>query len=185
MKATPQAIRDVLVLTPDVHGDSRGFFVETARARELRALGIPELVQQNQSRSQCGVLRGLHYQQPYAQGKLVRCSAGRIFDVAVDLRPASTTRGRWVSALLDDVSHQQLWVPPGFAHGFLVLSDMADVCYSCSDYYCPEAEHGIAWNDPDLAIAWPELPLWVEFQLSARDRSYGRLRDQSPERLPA
>ncbi len=185
MQVNPLAIPDVLLLTPEVHGDSRGFFVETARVAELRALGIPELVQQNQSRSQCGVLRGLHYQQPYAQGKLVRCSAGCIFDVAVDLRPASPTHGRWVSAMLDDVSHQQLWVPPGFAHGFLVLSVVADVCYSCSDYYRPEAEYGIAWNDPDLAIVLPELPLGVEIQLSARDRSYGRLRDQSPERLPA
>ncbi len=185
MDVTPQAIADVLLLTPQVYGDSRGFFVETARAAELRDLGIPELVQQNQSRSQCGVLRGLHYQEPHAQGKLVRCSAGRIFDVAVDLRPASPTNGRWVSALLDDVSHQQLWVPPGFAHGFLVLSPVADVCYSCSDTYRPDAEHGIAWNDPDLAIAWPELPPGVQVQLSARDQGYGRLRDLAPEHLPA
>jgi len=184
MQVTLQDIPEVLLLTPEVHSDSRGFFIETARFRELRALGIPELVQQNQSRSQCGVLRGLHYQQPQFQGKLVRCSAGLIFDVAVDLRPSSPTFCRWVSALLDDVSHKQLWVPPGFAHGFLVLSAMADVCYSCSDYYRPDAQHGIAWNDPDLAIAWPELPAGVRLQLSARDQSFGRLRDQPREHLP-
>ena len=183
MQIIPQAIPEVLLLVPQVHGDARGFFVETARQSVLREAGIPELVQHNQSRSRQGVLRGLHYQLEQTQGKLVRCARGSVFDVAVDVRRSSPTFGRAVGVVLDDEQHHQLWVPPGFAHGFLVLSEVADFCYLCSDYYHPPSEQGIAWNDPDLQIAWPELPEGVEIQLSAKDQANPRLKDQLPEHL--
>ena len=179
----PQAIPEVLLLVPQVHGDARGFFVETARQCVLQEAGIPELVQQNQSRSRQGVLRGLHYQLQHSQGKLVRCARGSVFDVTVDLRRSSATFGQVVTCILDDETHHQLWVPPGFAHGFIVLSEIADVCYQCSDYYHPQSEQGIAWNDPDLEIVWPALPEGVDIQLSAKDRANPRLNDQPPELL--
>jgi len=185
MQIIPQAIPEVLLLVPQVHGDARGFFVETARQSVLQEAGIPELVQHNQSRSRQGVLRGLHYQLVQPQGKLVRCARGSVFDVAVDVRRGSPSFGRAVGVQLDDVQHQQLWVPPGFAHGFLVLSELADFCYACSNYYHPQSEQGIAWNDPDLQIAWPSLPPGVELQLSAKDQANPRLKDQHPECLYA
>lgn len=184
MQILPQAIPDVLLLVPQVHGDARGFFVETARQSVLQEAGIPELVQHNQSRSRQGVLRGLHYQLLQPQGKLVRCARGQVFDVAVDVRRASPTFGGVVTVVLDDKQHHQLWVPPGFAHGFLVLSEIADVCYLCSQYYHPESEQGIAWNDPDLAIPWPSLPSGVGVQLSAKDRVNPMLKNQSDQLLP-
>ncbi|MGL6134988.1 MAG: dTDP-4-dehydrorhamnose 3,5-epimerase [Prochlorococcaceae cyanobacterium] len=184
MQILPQSIPDVLLLKPKVFGDERGFFVETARQSLLDEAGIPPLLQHNQSRSRCGVLRGLHYQLVDPQGKLVRCSRGSVFDVAVDVRRGSPTFGQWVGAILDDVNHYQLWVPPGFAHGFLVLSDVADFCYLCSNYYHPASEQGIAWDDPNLAIAWPELPAGIEPQLSAKDLANPTLARQEPERLP-
>lgn len=184
MEITPQAIPDVLLLKPRVFGDARGFFVETARQTELEAAGIPPLVQHNQSRSGCGVLRGLHYQLVQPQGKLVRCARGRVFDVAVDVRRGSPSFGQWAGAILDDVDHHQLWVPPGFAHGFQVLSELADFCYLCSEYYHPASEQGIAWDDPDLAIPWPDLPEGVERQLSAKDRGNLALAAQESVRLP-
>jgi dTDP-4-dehydrorhamnose 3,5-epimerase len=184
MQIVPQSIPDVLLLQPKVFGDARGFFVETARQSVLEEAGIPPLVQHNQSRSGQGVLRGLHYQLVQPQGKLVRCSRGSVFDVAVDVRRGSPTFGQWVGALLDDVNHHQLWVPPGFAHGFLVLSETADFCYLCSNYYHPASEQGILWNDPEVAIAWPQLPEGVEPQLSAKDQANPTLAGQEAERLP-
>lgn len=183
MQIIPQTIPEVLLLVPQVYGDQRGFFVETARQSVLQEAGIPELVQHNQSRSRQGVLRGLHYQLEHTQGKLVRCARGRVFDVAVDVRRSSPSFGQAVGVVLDDQQHHQLWVPPGFAHGFLVLSEVADFCYLCSEYYHPQSEQGIAWNDPDLSIDWPPLPEGVEIQLSAKDKANPRLKDQALERL--
>jgi dTDP-4-dehydrorhamnose 3,5-epimerase len=184
MEIIPQAIPEVLLFKPRVFGDARGFFVETARQSELEAAGIPPLLQHNQSRSACGVLRGLHYQLVQPQGKLVRCARGNVFDVAVDVRRDSPSFGEWVGAVLDDVDHHQLWVPPGFAHGFLVLSEVADVCYLCSDYYHPASEQGIAWDDPELAIPWPDLPEGASPRLSAKDQVNPALAAQDPARLP-
>lgn len=184
MQIIPQAIPDVLLFVPKVFGDERGFFVETARQSLLDEAGIPPLVQHNHSRSRCGVLRGLHYQLAQPQGKLVRCSRGRVFDAAVDVRRGSPTFGQWVGAILDDVEHHQLWVPPGFAHGFLVLSEVADFCYLCSDYYLPAGEQGLAWDDPELGIVWPQLPDGHAVQLSAKDQANPRLSLQNPDALP-
>jgi dTDP-4-dehydrorhamnose 3,5-epimerase len=179
----PQSIPDVLLLVPEVHADARGFFVETGRQSVFQEAGIPDLVQQNQSRSCQGVLRGLHYQLVHSQGKLVRCSRGCVYDVVVDVRRSSPTFAQALGVLLDDVEHHQLWVPPGFAHGFLVLSEVADFCYQCSNYYHPRSEQGIAWNDPDLGITWPALPGAAPIQLSLKDQANPRLRDQPPELL--
>ncbi len=185
MQIIPQAIPEVLLFQPKVFGDERGFFVETARQTVLDEAGIPPLVQHNQSRSRCGVLRGLHYQLVQTQGKLVRCSRGAVFDVAVDVRRGSPSFGEWVGAILDDETHHQLWVPPGFAHGFLVLSEVADFCYLCSDYYHPPSEQGIAWDDPELGIVWPALTEGVLPQLSAKDQANPNLAEQDQALLPA
>lgn len=159
----------VILLEPRVFRDDRGFFLETARRSILEEAGIPpDLVQDNQSRSGLGTLRGLHFQIGSGQGKLVRCARGSIWDVAVDLRRSSPTFGQWRSFLLDDEDHRQLWIPVGFAHGFCVTSDVADVVYRCSGYYDAPAERGIAWDSPELGIAWPvREPL-----LSGRDRGH-------------
>src|SRR3990172_7464472 len=157
MNVLPTAIPEVLVLEPKVFGDERGFFLESYNKRAFRqATGLEvEFVQDNHSRSEKNVLRGLHYQVRQAQGKLVRVTAGEIWDVAVDLRRASATFGRWVGTRLDAESRRMLWVPGGFAHGFLVLSDFAEVQYKTTDYYAPEHERTLLWNDPALAIPWP------------------------------
>jgi dTDP-4-dehydrorhamnose 3,5-epimerase len=153
---TPTAIPDVLLVQPVVHGDQRGFFVETWHQARYAAAGIRgPFVQDNHSRSVRHTLRGLHYQVRQPQGKLVRASVGTIFDVAVDLRRSSPTFGRWVSAVLSDENHHQLWVPPGFAHGFYVLSKAADVIYKCSALYAAELDRTLRWDDPELGIAWP------------------------------
>jgi len=156
----------VLVIEPKVHGDARGFFLETFRREAYREAGIAlEFVQDNHSRSRRGVLRGLHSQAVRPQGKLVRCSRGEVFDVAVDIDPASDTFGQWAGERLSDQNHRQMWIPPGYAHGFLVLSEVADFEYKCTDYYAPEHEFGVAWNDPQVSIDWPiEHP-----SLSAKD----------------
>jgi dTDP-4-dehydrorhamnose 3,5-epimerase len=163
----------VLIIEPKSFGDDRGFFLETfqdERYREQAGISLP-FVQDNHSRSRRGVLRGLHLQREHAQGKLIRVARGQIFDVAADIDPASPTFGRWVGATLSDDKHRQMWVPPGYAHGFVVLSDVADVEYKCTEYYFPQSEIGVVWNDPDLAIAWPcEAPI-----LSERDRRLPRL----------
>ena len=170
MKITRTAIPEVLVLEPKVHGDSRGFFLESFNQRVVDdALGRPtEFVQDNHSRSRQGVLRGLHYQLREPQGKLVRVVRGAVFDVAVDLRRSSPTFGKWVGVELSEQAQNQLWVPPGFGHGFLVLTPEADFLYKTTRYYAPQDERCIAWNDPDIGIDWPlagNLP-----ELSAKDQ---------------
>ena len=170
MRAVPTAIPDVLVLEPKVFGDARGFFFESFNARAFRdATGLDvSFVQDNHSRSARGVLRGLHYQIRQPQGKLVRVVRGAVFDVAVDLRRASPTFGRWVGVELSEDNHRELWIPPGFAHGFVVLSEAADFLYKTTDYYAPEHERCLAWNDPAVGVEWPypDAP-----QLSAKDRA--------------
>lgn len=173
----------VLIFEPKVFGDERGFFVETCRQAVLDQAGLPPFVQHNQSRSSRGVLRGLHYQMQQPQGKLVRVARGAVYDVAVDIRRGSPTFGRWVGVLLDDVSHRQFYVPPDFAHGFVVLSEVADFVYLCTNYYHPASEAGIIWNDPDLAIAWPDS-VRDAVLVSAKDAALPRLCDQTPDRLP-
>ena len=156
MKLERTAIPDVLVLEPRVHGDARGFFMETWNARDFAALGVSaQFVQDNHSRSSGRVLRGLHYQLRRPQGKLVRVAAGEIWDVAVDLRRSSPSFGRWAGARLGAAVPRLMWIPPGFAHGFLVLSESADVLYKTTDYYAPEDERALLWNDPALGIVWP------------------------------
>ena len=171
MKATPTAIPDVMVIEPKVFGDARGFFYESFNQQSFnQTTGTNfEFVQDNHSRSSKGVLRGLHYQlSPHAQGKLVRVVRGSVWDVAVDIRKSSPTFGQWVAEELTEYSHKQLWIPPGFAHGFVVLSESADFLYKTTNYYAPQSDRGIAWNDPDLGIQWPELGM--EFLLSDKDQ---------------
>jgi dTDP-4-dehydrorhamnose 3,5-epimerase len=169
MKVTPCAIADVLLIEPRVFGDARGFFFESFNQRAFaQATGLDvNFVQDNHSKSAKGVLRGLHYQVVHPQGKLVRVVAGEVFDVAVDIRPDSPTFGRWVGEMLSADNNRQLWIPPGLAHGFLVLSDSAEFLYKTTDYYAPEHERCLAWNDPAVAIAWPDLG--SPPQLSAKD----------------
>ena len=157
MKATRLAIPDVVLIEPKVFGDARGFFFESFNQKAFNeATGTNHaFVQDNHSRSSQGVLRGLHYQIQQPQGKLVRVARGRVWDVTVDIRKSSPTFGQWVGAELSEDNQHQLWVPPGFAHGFVVLSESADFLYKTTDYYAPEHERCIAWNDPQLAIAWP------------------------------
>jgi dTDP-4-dehydrorhamnose 3,5-epimerase len=150
------AIPDVLILEPKVFGDSRGFFFESFNAKDFaNVTGLDvNFVQDNHSKSAKGVLRGLHYQVQQAQGKLVRVTQGAVFDVAVDIRKSSPTFGKWVGYELSDTNYRQLWIPPGFAHGFIVLSESADFLYKTTDYYAPQHERCIAWNDPQIGIAW-------------------------------
>jgi len=157
MKATPLKIPDVILIEPKVFGDARGFFFESYNQRAFReATGLdPAFVQDNHSRSVKGVLRGMHYQIQQSQGKLVRVLAGEVFDVAVDIRKSSPTFGHWVGETLSAENKKQMWIPPGFAHGFLVLSDSADFHYKATDYWAPEHERYLAWNDPTLGISWP------------------------------
>ncbi len=171
-------IGDLVLIEPEVHGDERGFLVETFSAEAWAGCGVGvEFVQDNHSRSRQGILRGLHFQTSPGQAKLVRCSHGRIFDVAVDLRRDSPTYGRWEGCELDDKDHRQLFIPVGFAHGFCVLSDVADVHYKLSSYYDPQTEAGIAWDDPDLAVEWP----LADPQISERDRAAPRLAEIADE----
>jgi dTDP-4-dehydrorhamnose 3,5-epimerase len=174
VNVAPTAVPEVLALDPKVFGDQRGFFLESWNKRAFAAAGIgAHFVQDNHSRSGRHVLRGLHYQLRQAQGKLVRVIAGEIYDVAVDIRRASATFGRWVGERLSADNRRMLWIPPGFAHGFLVVSEAAEVLYKATDYYAPEHERTIAWNDPELAIAWPLTGTPI---LSAKDASGTRLR---------
>jgi dTDP-4-dehydrorhamnose 3,5-epimerase len=174
MKVTRTEIPDVLILEPKVFGDARGFFLESYNEQVFReATGLAlEFVQDNHSRSGRGVLRGLHYQMKQPQGKLVRVVRGAVFDVAVDVRRSSPTFGKWVGTELSEDNHRQFWVPPGFAHGFVVLSETADFLYKTTDYYAPEHERCIAWNDPEIGIAWPE---GVTPKLSEKDQRGLRL----------
>ncbi len=173
MKVTPLAIPDVKLIEPRVFGDDRGFFLETWNAAVFRDAGLNlTFVQDNWSRSTQGVLRGLHYQLQHTQGKLVRCLAGEVFDVAVDIRRSSPTFGNWVAATLSEANKHALWIPPGFAHGFLTLSSSADFCYKCTDHYHPESEYTLNWDDPDVAIHWP-LAKVSEVVLGEKDLARG------------
>ncbi len=175
MKVTPTRLSEVLLIEPKVFGDERGFFFESWTERAFDAAGIrARFVQDNHSRSARGVLRGLHYQIRRPQAKLVRVVAGEIFDVAVDIRRSSPSFGRWEGVRLDASAHRMLWVPAGFAHGFCVLSDFAEVLYKATDFYQPEDERCILWSDPELAIDWPVATSPV---LSAKDAAGLRLRD--------
>lgn len=165
---TPTAVPEVLVLEPKIFGDARGFFFESFNARdfaEVTGLQV-DFVQDNHSKSAKGVLRGLHYQIEHAQGKLVRVVQGSVFDVAVDMRRSSPTFGQWVGEMLSAENRKQLWVPPGFAHGFVVLSDTAEFLYKTTDYWYPEHERSLLWNDPSIAVAWP---IDFEPQLANKD----------------
>lgn len=176
MKVIPLSIPDVLVIEPQVFGDSRGFFFESYNQQkfEMALARKVDFVQDNHSRSSRGVLRGLHYQIQQPQGKLVRVVQGEVFDVAVDLRRSSPTFGQWVGQVLSEANKQQMWIPEGFAHGFLVLSESAEFLYKTTDFWAPEHERCIAWNDPALAIDWP---LEAEPTLSGKDREGRRLAD--------
>lgn len=180
MQVSPTAIRDVLVLEPKVFGDARGFFFESYNRRAFQeASGLDvDFVQDNHSRSAQGVLRGLHYQIQQPQGKLVRVVAGAVFDVAVDIRASSPTFGQWVGLELSADNQKMIWVPPGFAHGFLVLSEYAEFLYKTTDYYAPAYERAIAWNDPQIGVVWP-LPEWPADTplLSTKDRAGAHLQD--------
>lgn len=172
-----------VIIEPKVFGDERGYFLETYRSDRYAELGIPgHLVQDNQSFSRRGVLRGLHIQHPFAQGKLVQVLVGEVFDVAVDLRKGSPVFGQWVGVSLSSENKRQLWVPPGFAHGFLVTSDHALFVYKCSDYYHPENEFSVRWDDPAIGIDWP---LEGAAELSKKDQQAGFLADIPANRLPA
>jgi dTDP-4-dehydrorhamnose 3,5-epimerase len=171
VKVTPTAIPEVLIIEPKVFGDARGFFYESFNGKAFdEAVGRHvEFVQDNHSRSAKGVLRGLHYQIQQPQGKLVRVVRGAVFDVAVDIRKSSPTFGKWVGVELSEDNHRQLWVPPGFAHGFLVLSETAEFLYKTTDYYAPAHERSIVWNDADLNIQWPNIGMAP--QLSTKDEA--------------
>lgn len=178
MKATPTRIADVMVIEPKVFGDARGFFYESFNQEAFnQATGTNfSFVQDNHSRSSKGVLRGLHYQlPPHAQGKLVRVVRGAVWDVAVDIRRNSRTFGQWIGEELTEFSHKQLWIPPGFAHGFVVLSETADFLYKTTAGYAMQSDRGIAWNDPDINILWPDLGM--EFLLSGKDQKQPAFRD--------
>lgn len=173
MNVIETALAGVLIFEPKVFGDQRGFFLETFQSDRYREAGIElTFVQDNHSRSQRGVLRGLHFQRTRPQGKLVSVSQGSVYDVAVDINPESPTCGQFVGVELNDENHRQLWIPPGYAHGFCVLSDIADFQYKCTDLYYPQDEGGLIWNDPDVNIPWPiDLP-----KLSAKDQANPTLR---------
>ncbi len=181
MKVIEIPLPGVIVLEPKLHGDSRGFFLETYREDTLKQAGISErFIQDNHSRSTRGVLRGLHYQLTQPQGKLVRVARGAVFDVTVDVRRGSPTFGQWYGAILDEESMRMIYIPPGFAHGFVVLSDIADFIYKCTDYYHPQSEQGILWNDPAIGIEWPI----TDVRLSEKDSNNSTLQDQLVELLP-
>lgn len=177
MDFQPTSISDVVLIKPRVFGDARGFFMETWEANKFAAAGLNlRFVQDNHSRSVKGTLRGMHYQMKQPQGKLVRVIVGEVYDVAVDLRRHSATFGKWVGAYLSAENKNMLWVPPGFAHGFLVISEVAEFVYKCTDYYAPQYEQSLIWNDPTVGIAWPlslgEVPL-----LSDKDNAGKLIRD--------
>lgn len=177
MRFLPTAIPEVIVVEPQVFGDARGFFMETYHSDKFAAAGIDaRFVQDNHSRSVRNTLRGLHYQIQQPQGKLVRVVAGEVFDVAVDMRRSSPTFGRWVGAVLSEENKRQMWVPPGFAHGFYVMSETADFVYKCTELYAPEHDRCVRWNDPQLAISWP-LPAGNDPLLSPKDSAAPLLSD--------
>ena len=181
MKTINTHIPSVIIFEPQKFEDNRGYFIETFQQQRYQAMGIHEhFVQDNLSRSKQGVLRGLHFQHPNAQGKLVRVTRGQVFDVAVDIRRNSPTFAKAVTVLLDDQNHRQMYIPPGFAHGFCVLSEWADFHYKCTAYYQQGTEHGLLWNTPEFNIEWPiTTPL-----LSIKDQKHPTLSNISPDHLP-
>lgn len=171
----------VLILEPKVFSDERGYFLETWHSTHYEDIGIHgPFVQDNISFSKKNVLRGLHYQFPQSQGKLIQVLSGQVVDVAVDIRIDSPTYGQWISEVLSDTNHKQMFIPPGFAHGYCVISETAVFAYKCTEFYNPATEHGIIWNDSELNIDWPVK----EPVLSAKDKNYARLKDIAPEKLP-
>lgn len=180
MKTAATKLPGVLIIEPAVHGDARGFFMETYQQQRYAEAGLPDrFVQDNLSRSRRGVLRGLHFQIPNPQGKLVSVLEGEVYDVALDIRRGSPTFGQWVGVVLSGDNKRQIYVPPGLAHGFVVTSETAVFAYKCTDYYNPKSEGTVLWNDPDLGIDWPI----VEPTLAAKDLAGVRLKDLAPERL--
>jgi dTDP-4-dehydrorhamnose 3,5-epimerase len=181
MKVIETKLPGVLIFEPDVFSDERGFFLETWRSTHYEKAGVKgPFVQDNVSYSKKGILRGLHYQYPQSQGKLVQVLSGTVIDVAVDIRIDSPTFGRWVSEVISNMNHNQIYIPPGFAHGYCVTSDTALFLYKCTDFYNPATENGIIWNDPQLNIDWPV----TEPVLSPKDAKYPKLKDIAPEKLP-
>ena len=177
IKVTPCPIQGLYVIEPSVFGDERGYFMETYNQNDMREAGLSMVfVQDNQSMSVKGVLRGLHYQKQYPQGKLVRVVKGTVFDVAVDLRAGSDTYGKWYGVELSEENRKQFYIPEGFAHGFLVLSDLAEFCYKCTDFYQPGDEGGMIWNDPEIGIRWP-IPEGMELIISEKDQKWTGFRD--------
>ena len=175
---TETGLPGVLVIEPTVFGDARGYFMEIYQKDEFAAAGIDrEVVQDNQSRSRRGVLRGVHFQKEHTQGKLVRVTLGEVFDVAVDCRPHSPTFGQWTGVILSAENKKMFYVPEGFAHGFLVMSDEAEFCYKCTDTYCPSAEGGIPYNDPTVGIQWPDCG--CDYLLSEKDKQHAPFAQQS------
>ena len=181
MKLTETELQGVLVIEPSVYEDARGFFLETYNKNRYRELGIQsDFVQDNMSFSRKRILRGLHYQHPHDQAKLVQAAKGTVFDVVVDIRRGSPTFGKWTGTYLSDKENRQIFIPEGFAHGFCVISESAVFIYKCSDFYAPECERGILWSDPDLNIKWPvENPL-----VSEKDMKLPRLKELASDRLP-
>ncbi len=181
MKVTPTKLPGVVIVDPDVFEDPRGFFLETWAQRRYLEAGLPQTyVQDNLSRSSQGILRGLHLQHPFGQGKLVQVMLGEVFDVAVDVRLGSPTFGQWVGTTLSGKNHRQIYIPPGFAHGFGVISESALFSYKCTEAYHRETELGVIWNDPDIGIEWP----LTDPMLSTKDASFPRLKDIPEDRLP-
>ncbi len=183
MRSIPTPLAGALLLEPKLHGDERGWFYESWNEQQLAALGVTaRFVQDNHARSRRGVLRGMHWQVIQPQGKLVRCTFGAVFDAIVDLRRSSPTHGQWFGAQLDAVHHRQMWVPPGFAHGYLVLSEMAEVLYKTTDYWCKAGERGLRWNDPAIGIQWPDAG---PVEVNARDAGFPLIADlPSAEQFP-
>jgi dTDP-4-dehydrorhamnose 3,5-epimerase len=182
VKLSRTKLAGVVVIDPDVFGDDRGWFLETWSSGRYHEIGVPELfVQDNLSMSRQGILRGLHLQHPWGQGKLVSVAWGEVYDVAVDVRVGSPTFGQWVGTTLTADAHRQVYIPPGFAHGFCVTSEVALFSYKCTEAYHRESELGVAWDDPDLGIEWPIAAP----QLSGKDSAFPRLRDIPRERLPS
>lgn len=182
MNVLPTEIEGVLIIEPKIFGDKRGYFLESFSAKRYADAGIKgPFVQDNVSFSARGVLRGLHFQNPNAQGKLVSAPIGEVFDVAVDIRRGSPTFGKWVGVHLSGENGRQLWVPPGLAHGFVVISETALFSYKCTDYYAPQFEQSILWNDPEIGIKWP---ITENLQLSPKDLAAKRLRELTDESLP-
>lgn len=179
MKATQGPLAGLIIIEPPIFGDERGYFYESFQQKRYTELGIPPFVQDNISRSKKNTLRGLHYQLPHAQGKLVFVTHGKVWDIVVDIRQSSPTFGKYFSITLSDENHTQMYIPPGFAHGFCVLSDEADFSYKCTDFYHPASEHGIRWNDNGLQIPWPvTTPV-----LAPKDAAYCRLNEIPHEQL--